>query len=209
MNDATGLVPQTVCAIAARLAAQTFPHWAPVTVAGGRALVSYRFNGREHERRVKIGLGAVTSPDVLRLLVSLPLGERVRSGALTSADRRRLRTVGEGAIASDGPELLRLAVPAVETGIALVPAESWRKGLEAAGGFTPFCARAMVLRRVPRDVEALRMEADFYGIGVIVADSSGRDGPSVLVPSAPFVRERFSVGGWLFLEQLYATVRQA
>lgn len=207
MNGATELVPQTVCAFAACLTAQTFPHWARVTVAGARAMVSYRFNDREHERRVEIGLGAVTSPDVLRLLVSLPLGERVRSGALTSADRRRLRTVGEAAIASDGPELVRLAVPAVEAGIALVASESWRQGLEAAGRFTPFCARAIVLRREPRDVAALRMEADFYGIGVIIADSSDQDAPLVLVPPAAFVRERFSVGGWLFLEQLYATVR--
>src|SRR5512139_1448202 len=91
MNGATRLFPRTVCAVAEILTAHRFPDWAPVTVAGARAVVNYRFSGREHERRAAVGLGAMTSPDVLRLLVSLPLGERVRSGALTPADRRRLR----------------------------------------------------------------------------------------------------------------------
>ncbi|WP_344907885.1 hypothetical protein [Actinomadura meridiana] len=206
MISATGLFPQTVCAAAGRLNGKAFPHWTPVTVGRVRALVSYRLNDREHERRAEVGLGAMTSPDVLRLLIALPLGERVWSGVLTSADRRRLRRLGDGSVVSEGPELLRLAVPAVEAGIALVAAGSWRQGLEAAGRFTPFCVRAIVLRRKPRDMEALRLEADFYGIGVIVADGFGQDGPSVLVPPAPFVRERVSVGGWLFLEQLYATI---
>ena len=48
------------------------------------------------------------------------------------------------------------------------------------------------------------MEAGFYGIGVIVASSDG--GPEVLVEPARFHRNRFTVAGWRFLEEMYRQV---
>lgn len=207
MSSAAGVFPQTVQAAADDLVDGLFPEWTPVALADARAMVSYRINADEHQRRAAAGVGALTSPDLLRLLISLPLGERVGPGVLTAAERRRLRGAGAGIIAPDGAGLVRLATLPLEAGLALVTVASWRRGLELAGRFTPFCARAMVLPQIPAEVEALRMEADFYGIGVII-DEHGED-PAVLVPPAPFVRKRFSVGGWLFAEQMYRQISSA
>lgn len=48
------------------------------------------------------------------------------------------------------------------------------------------------------------MQADFYGIGVAVAD--GAD-VAVLVAPRPFRRQRFTAAGWQFLEEVYQQVR--
>lgn len=206
MNSTAGLFPETVHATVRDLPAGEFPHWTRTTLAGAKALISYQINGAEHDRRTNAGLGALTSPDLLRQLISLPVGERVRTRAVPSSDRRRL--LDAGVVAEDGAELTRLAVPPVEAGIALVAARSWRSGLEMAGRFAPFCARAMVLDHIPSAVDHLRMEADFYGIGVIVTDRQ-EDSSSLLVPPDPFVRQRWTVGGWLFVERLYASICRA
>jgi len=84
--------------------------------------------------------------------------------------------------------------------LALVNARTWRHGLEVAGRFAPFCARAMVLRRLPDDLHEMRAQADFYGVGVIVVDDRMT---GVVVEATPFQRMRFTAAGWQFLEQVY------
>ena len=95
-----------------------------------------------------------------------------------------------------------MAPVAVE--LALVAARNWRDGLEAAGRFAPFCARAMVLRRRPADLAEVQLQAGFYGVGVIVVDEQSTE---VLIEPEPFRRLRFTAAGWRFLEEVYRMVR--
>jgi hypothetical protein len=194
-------------ALSGILAEDLFGGWRRegVSVQGARPVLSLRFDHQECSRRRKMGLGAVTSPDALNLLLALPVGEPVPLAALTHSERRVLRSVPRGAVRFGAGVVVRCAVPPVEVGLAVVGARSWRRGLESAGRFAPFCARAMVLRKPPRHLEELRMEADFYGVGVIVA--TGRTGPDLLVPPASFRRSRFTVAGWRFLEEVYRQIR--
>jgi hypothetical protein len=62
----------------------------------------------------------------------------------------------------------------------------------------------MLLRQWPSDAEDLRMQADFYGIGVVVTNSADVE---VLVAPRPFQRRRFTAAGWQFLEEVYQHVR--
>jgi hypothetical protein len=179
---------------------QNFPVW----VQGIRAVLLVRLDMNECDRRAAAGLGALTSPDVLRFLLRLPLGEPVPYSALTAADCSALRAVPQGVVSFDGSHVIRHMVPPLEVALALVPVGSWRSGLERAGRFAPFCPRAMVLRLPPRDLDDLHMEAGFYGIGVIVASSDAR--PEVLVEPARFHRHRLTVAGWRFLEEVYRQV---
>jgi hypothetical protein len=179
---------------------QNFPVW----VQGIRAVLLVRLDMNECARRAANGLSAITSPDILRLLVRLPLGEPVPYAALTAAECSALRAAPQAAVSFDGSNVIRRMVPPLEVTLALVPAGSWRSGLERAGRFAPFCPRAMVLRRPPRDLDDLHMEADFYGIGVIVASSDGR--PEVLVEPSRFHRNRLTVAGWRFLEEVHRQV---
>ena len=179
---------------------QNFPVW----VQGIRAVLLVRLDTDECDRRVAAGLSAITSPDVLRLLLRLPLGEPVPRAALTAAECSALRAVPQGVVSFDGSYVIRRAVPPLEVALALVPAGSWRSGLERAGRFAPFCPRGVVLRQPPRDLDDLHMEAGFYGIGVIVASSDA--GSEVLVEPARFSRNRLTVAGWRFLEEVYRQV---
>jgi hypothetical protein len=101
-------------------------------------------------------------------------------------------------------QVTRQAVAPVAVELALVAARSWRTGLVVAGRFTPFCSRAMVLRRRPGNLAELRLQAGFYGVGVIVVDDSETE---VLVEPALFRRLRFTAAGWRFLEEVYRKVR--
>lgn len=151
------------------------------------------------------GLGAITSPDALRFLLGLPAGEPVPLTALTHAERSDLAALPRGAVALSDDSVVRFAVPPVQVDVAVVAAPTWRLGLERAGRFVPFCARAMVLPAPPRDVGDMAMEAGFYGIGVIVA-TPGTD-PQVLVAPVSFRRRRVTVAGWRFPEEVYRQVR--
>lgn len=176
-----------------------------VWVQGTWTVLSFRLDKDESDRRRAAGLGAITSPDILNFLLGLPTGKPVALEALTPAERSMLRTVPQGTILVNAGMVIRQAVPPLGVEMAMVPARSWRKGLERAGRFAPFCSRAMVLRTPPRDLDALRLEAGFYGIGVIVA--AGGAEPDVLVAPARFRRNRFTAAGWRFLEEVYRQVR--
>lgn len=175
----------------------SFPAW----IQGIQAVVLVGLDASECDRRVAAGLRAITSPDILRLLLRLPPGEPVPCASLSRAERSTLRAVPPGVVSFDASCVVRHVVPPLRVDLALVPAGSWRSGLEKAGRFAPFCPRAMVLRVPPRDLDDLHMEAGFYGIGVIVAASDAR--PEVLVDPAHVRRNRITVAGWRFLEELY------
>jgi hypothetical protein len=177
---------------------------AAVWIQGTRAVLSFHLNRQECERRAEAGLGAITSPDILSVLLGLPVEQFVSYQALTSAERVALRTVPRGATSMYENGVIRRMIPPLEVALALVPVVSWRIGLERAARFAPFCARAMVLRTLPRDPSELLMEADFYGIGVIVAACDAE--PDVLIEPALFRQKRSTVAGWRFLEEVYRQV---
>jgi hypothetical protein len=204
MRSAAEVFPETVSEAASAFSPGIgFTTGSRVVLQGARTVLSYRFEA-EAERRRQVGMGAITSPDVLQLLLGLPIGSPVPMAALTGPERSILRSAPRGALSVQDGSVVRLAEPPIEAGLAMAPARSWRRGLERAGRFAPFCSRAMVLRTRPRDLGVLRMEADFYGIGVIIAGDGAE--PEMVVPPAPFRRNRFTAAGWLFLEETYRQV---
>lgn len=175
-------------------------HRATMSIMRTEALVCYRINHREHERRVRADAGAVSSPDVLELLLGLPVAMPVPVSSLTGRERTALRLAPRGSVSIENGAVTRHAVAPVHVELAVVAARTWRGGLETAGRFAPYCARAMVLHRSPDDVAQLRLEGEFYGVGVIAA---GNGAAEVLVQPAPFHRLRFTAAGWRFLEDVY------
>jgi hypothetical protein len=171
---------------------------------GAEALICFRLNDGEHSRRLGAGAGAISSADVLELLLGLPIAAPVRVASLTGRERAALKRASRGAVSVRGGYVTRYAVAPVTVELAVVAARTWRGGLEVAGRFAPFCARAMVLRHHPADLADVQLEAGFYGVGVIIA---GDQPPEVLVEPAPFERLRFTAAGWRFLEEVYRTVR--
>jgi hypothetical protein len=171
---------------------------------GAEALICYRLDEGEHGRRRQAGAGAIASTDVLELLLSLPISESVPVASLTCRERAALSRASCGVLSVWDGQVTRHAVAPVTVELALVAARNWRAGLEAAGRFAPFCARAMVLRHQPADLAEVQLEAGFYGVGVIVV---GERSTESLVEPEPFQRFRFTAAGWRFLEEVYRLAR--
>lgn len=167
---------------------------------GTEALVYYCIDAAEHHRRREAGVGPIRSVDVLELLLGLPLGIEVPVAALSRREQAVLPHAPRGVVSVTGGEVVRHAVPPASVQLAVVAAKTWRQGLVLAGRYAPFCSPAVVLSTRPADLEDMRMQADFYGVGVGVV-SAGR--AEVLVEPAPFVRYRFTAAGWRFLEDVY------
>ena len=175
-----------------------------VKMMGVEALICYRLDAREHVRRQRAGTGSIRAADVLELLLGLPVGIPVPVASLTRREQAALVVAPPGSVVVRDGEATRQVVPPVTVDLALVAARSWRSGLTMAGRFAPFAARAMVLRRRPADLAEVRLQAGFYGVGVIVLVD---DRPAeVLVEPAPFRRRRFTAAGWRFLEEVYRRV---
>jgi hypothetical protein len=175
-----------------------------MSIMGAEALICYRLDDGEHSRRLEADGGAISSADVLELLLGLPVAAPVPVASLTCRERAALKRAPRGTVSVRSAYVTRYAVAPVTVELAVVAARTWRGGLEVAGRFAPFCARAMVLRHRPADLADVQLEAGFYGVGVIVA---GDQSPEVLVEPAPFERLRFTAAGWRFLEEVYRAVR--
>jgi hypothetical protein len=175
-----------------------------VPILGTEALICYRLCEGEHRRRQQSMAGAIGSADVLELLLDLPFAMPVPITSLTDRERSALDQTPHGAVSQYDGLATRLAVPPLTVELALVAARGWRQGLEVAGRFTPFCARALVLRQRPKNTAELQLYARFYGVGVIVVDDGSTE---LIVEPEPFQRLRFTAASWRFLEDVYRVVR--
>lgn len=164
-----------------------------------KAVLQISLDPTEHQRRQAEGLGGITNWRVLDLLMELPIGEPVPIGMLGFGKRPLLRKLGGAAlIASD--TVTRQAVRPCRVIRAVVTGSATRESLDRAGRFAPFCARTLVIAQPPRRKTFL-VEADFYGIGVILDRAGARE---TLVRERPWVPQRHTVAGWRFVEQQYA-----
>ncbi|MEU4351778.1 hypothetical protein [Streptomyces sp. NPDC023838] len=180
-----------------------FPQGAEIgtlSMFGVDAVVAYRQQGQECERRARAGMTKLNKLHVLELLMNLPLGESVALASLGDREKRVLRQVPNGALVRHDRAVVREATHPLRVDLAVVPGSSWTAAKEKAEWFTPFCARAVMVDRPLRRRDDAVMEAEFYGIGLLVA--VGRD-VEVVVPPRPFVRRRHTAAGWQFLEEAY------
>lgn len=174
-----------------------------VHVLGRSAAVMYRLDAEESRRRREVGLGTITRMDLLDLLLSLPHECPVPCGSLTGRERHLLRSLPAGSVETVNGTVIRRAVIPLTVELAAVRANDWRRGLEQASLFSPFCSRAVVLGRVPGDTDALLVEAAYYGVGVVVAKAGE---VQVLADPEPFSRQGHKAAGWWFAEEVYAQV---
>jgi hypothetical protein len=141
--------------------------------------------------------------DLLDLLLSLPHEYPVPCGSLTGRERHLLRSMPAGTVESRNGTVIRRAAVPLTVELAAVRSYDWRRGLDQASLFAPFCSRAVVLGRVPDDADALLAEAAYYGVGVVVAEAGE---VRVLADPEPFSRQNHKTAGWWFAEAVYAQV---
>ena len=182
-----GLLPPGASAHAVRL-------W------GTDALLFRRLDEREHTRRRDAGAGRLDSIRHLETLMALPVDLPVALSSLDPVLRKKIRTLPPGAVEIDRHHVIRRAVRPMRPELAVVNAAAWRDGLEKAGRFAPVCRRAMLLGRVPEDLDALLMEAAYYGIGVLVPREGGLE---MVASPEEFRPARHTAAAWLPVEEIY------
>lgn len=176
---------------------------AKVQMFGAVAGVAYRVDPDESQRRSVGGHGAVIELGVLDALLGLPAGMPVAWNAVSERDRRLLRRAPLGSLEVRDGRVLRRAVSPLTVRFAMVTARRWREGLVKAGRFAPYCARAMMLSRLPEDLDDARVQASFYGIGISVFS---RGELTTVVEPAPFPGAGHSPAQWWFAEEVYRQV---
>lgn len=174
---------------------------AGLRVFGVAARVFHRADGAELHRRREAGQPPILRLGALEALMGLPLGEPVPEASLTERERLLLRTAPPGAVARDADRVVRLAAVPLRAELAVATGPTWRAALARAARFAPFCARAALADRPPRDAAEAAAEADYYGVGLAVRDGSGA---VPLVPPEPFRPRRHSALKWKFAEQVLA-----
>jgi hypothetical protein len=172
---------------------------------GTLAGVAYRPDRVEVERRRVGRSGALTRLDVLDVLMGLPVGLPVARKDLTATERTLVAGAVAGAVEGHDGLIVRRAVAPVSVRFAVVAARDWRVGLERAGRFAPFCARAMLLPALPADWDDAQTQASYFGIGMCVFVDTHLRMP---VQPAPHVRERHTPAQWWFAEEAYRQISE-
>lgn len=169
-------------------------------VAGGVGDALIEVDEPEHHRRVRSGLGAVTTLGLLDRLLGLPLGEWVRWDDFSSDDAQRLRMAPVGVVDQAPHGVRRTLVPPVTVPLVVVRSSSWRHGLRRASAFEPFAQRVLLIDSARLELHRVTWEADVLGVGVWVQTATGTE---EILPPAPWRQLYAKAAGWRFRERAY------
>ena len=167
-----------------------------VNLLGVRVTALAALSIAEHARRVRAGLGAVTSPALLDRLLDLPAGMPVADAAAWAELSGQPPAVA--ARGDDGMTVTRRLEPPLTISDVVLAAVPGREmaAVQAASLFADFTRRWIAVRR-DRVPDAAVLEAKLAGVGIL-----GRHGEVVLAGSAP-AGAVIDQWGWLLQEKTY------
>lgn len=139
---------------------------------------------------------AFTSAGILRTLATLPVGVTVPHHWFRPAALKLIDAAPDGAVDVGLGGITRLLAPVAVPLLAVAEAPRWTVALDRAARFAPFCQRVIAVDGVPSDWDSLVLEAQLYGIGVLL-------GGELVVQPAPFVEGRYSPQRWLLAERVF------
>lgn len=181
-------------------------------VSGIEAVVSFRIDGSpmlgafeldevEHMRRVRQGIGAVTSCGLLHGLWLLPSGGTIRAAALPSDKLQRVRDAPHTARESAGRIMRTYSPPGVVRAVAFA-GRCIERTVSRAARFTPIVQRFALVEdggeSVPLRVE---YEAREWGVGIVALNYGDR--AERVVPASAAVVGVPSVYRWWIAELAY------
>ncbi|WP_146165615.1 hypothetical protein [Murinocardiopsis flavida] len=142
----------------------------------------YRLDAEQDDYRRSVGAEALVRLGDLDCLLGLPVGMPVALSGLTDRERLLLRKVPRWAASTDRGAVVRHARFPLHADLVVARGSTWRSAVRRAGRFVPYCRRVALADRPPvrdEDAAAARMEAAYYGIGLVWAgpatDASGTD----------------------------------
>lgn len=175
-----------------------------VTLRGVEVLVDVAVDCVEVRRRMRTGIAGrrLAGIAALRMLLELPEDAVVGIDTVNPSGRAVLDRV-VGGLEYPGPGLVRrVARPAARARLVSIPVNRWREGMRVAGRFAPYCARSLLLDRLPADLETLCLEASYWGVGVAVREVGETE--REIVPPTSLMPACYTAAAWSFDEDLYA-----
>lgn len=166
------------------------------------ATIAYQPNHAEFERRRSFGLSGITNLGHLDLLMELPAGLPVIPD---SADRRTLCRLPKGCVDITADGFVRQLTKPLDVKLAIATRARFPQGFVHAGRFAPYSTRVLALTGKSRNLQEAAIEADFWGIGLIVNAATN---PELVVPPEPFIAQRHTPAGWAFAEDIYRQVAE-
>jgi hypothetical protein len=138
--------------------------------------------------------------------MSLPHGLPVPLNTLDKHQRAYARRAPAGICTIHDGHVTRHAVRPCRVALATVRYDTtYKMALDSASRFAPFCARQVIVKRLPKrafDRIDRISEFDFYGIGIALEHEDGSL-ETVLEPR-PYRPKRHTPAAWWFAEQAYA-----
>lgn len=156
-------------------------------------------NRGELARREGAQVGALRRLAVVDVLLSLPTDEPVDERSLSPRELRVLAGLPSCVVDRSGGAVVRRASPPLGIDHVVVPAQAFRRGLEAASSFSTYCARSIALAATAGPTETDLAEASYYGVGVFIADGD-RLVEAVASENMPVLPE--TPASWVFAEEL-------
>ena len=177
----------------------------PIKFRGVEAWADVEIVSDEYARRARVGLGALKNRTALEVLGTMPADVPIPRASLSMRERRWIGRLPEGAVRLRQGAITRLAVAPVRVVTAAVTVRDWKRGLQDATRFAPYCRRILLLPEAPPDLVHLLVDANFFGVGIGIV---GGDSVDWLAPPAEFKPHRYSISSWRFAEQVFDQMRR-
>jgi hypothetical protein len=172
----------------------------PAPMGGVDAWWSVVVHADELTRRRGEKLGCLRRLDVVDVLLNLPIAVAVSWDSLSARERRTLTRLPDGVVSRRGNSVVRRATPPVRPEHVVVPARTFRRGLERASAFSTYCARSTALANSVKLAEFELAEASYYGVGIY--QYHGEALVEMLAPE-PMPTWGETPASWVFSETLY------
>jgi hypothetical protein len=173
---------------------------------GVRGWWSVKHDVAELRRRGWRAVPGLEQMSVLDVVLELPLGRVMLEAKLSPRQRRTLAGLDPVVVERRVGGFVRTVSPCLEVESVVVPARTFRNGLEAASTFSNYCARSVRLPSTARVSDIELAEASFYGVGVMRA---ARGGSIELLAPQPFGDLPHTAASWAFNEVLARKISPA
>lgn len=161
----------------------------------------------EHQRRQEAGMRTATGHGFggLDHLMALPHGLPVPLDSLDKHQRAYVRKAPAGICTVNDGHVTRHVIRPCRVALATVRFNTtYKMALDSASRFAPFCARQVIVKRLPKrafDRVNDEMEFEFYGIGIVLEHPDGA--LETVVEPRPWRPKRHTLAAWWFAEQAY------
>ena len=176
-----------------------------ISLPAGPVAVTVRLDEHEHERRARVGLGAITDREVVTALWELPHAMRVEQSAVPAWARPLLDRAPAAAVVTDGGSLIRESRPPLTVSGVLAVGPSLERLVRRVGQLSAVASMAVVVQRDVDPADPWMLNAAVYGVGV----ARSRNGRLAAVSEPKHIIPTLGAYRWWICELAYKEIAES